>query len=210
MKNWSGVGTLIVALLLALPAWASEPNEVGLRFSLGLGGKDKPKIDGHKAVKSDIYEPSIGLHAHYMYQLGHYFKVGPMFGPYFVNTDNADQFDIGYSTFIDIAVLAKPFYQFRAVPLEVFGIIHIGPSIYVPNSDWQDTDLPMKVGGGINFGFGIGVQYVFSRQFGVGIDLVGIELHWLKTKTDDPNAGHKVEDLFVQYSMGLVNLNYRF
>ena len=152
-------------------------------FSLGLGGRDKPTVDGNDAATSNMLNPLIGMQPNYLHEIVPHYKLGVIAGAFFANTEAINNVNIGYSTFVDLSLLGKGYYRFPKVPIELYGTMFVGASLFVPNSD-----LSLNVGGGVNFGFAVGFQYIIAEHVGIGLEPIAFTLHWYSAETSDANS----------------------
>lgn len=153
----------------------ADPGKLRILGGLHFGGGGEVHVDpeGPGSAEADL-RPLVGLQAGVDYVLMEYFALGGELRLTWWKPDDNDlgAGDVGRSMFFDIDVKPRGRYQFRNIPLEVYGTLPMGLSIAAINDD-----LNMDGGAGFNLGLGAGATYFFTSRLGVNAEMLGV-WHW--------------------------------
>jgi hypothetical protein len=157
---------------------ASHAGRLRILGGLHFGGGGEYDIDPGNVDDWDL-DPLVGIQAGVDYVLMDYFAIGGELRLTWWKPEDPYRQEIDRSMFFDINVKPRGRYEFRNIPLELYGTLPMGLSIAALNDD-----MLMDGGAGFNLGFGGGATYFFTSMFGLNAELLGV-WHWFDGEIED-------------------------
>lgn len=154
----------------------SHAGKLRIAGGLHFGGGGEYDID--PGTGDWDLDPLVGIQAGVDYVLLEYFALGGELRLTWWKPEDIAGQDIDRSLFVDINVKPRGRYEFRNIPLEVYGTVPMGLSIAALNDD-----MLMDGGAGFNLGFGAGATYFFTSMIGLNAELLGV-WHWFDGEID--------------------------
>jgi hypothetical protein len=194
------VETLKIGLCLAAISACAVPSvsfaqddsvRLNAGATLAVAGKVSTEIDGSGAADVPDFKlaPTYGFYAGVEVPVHTYFTIGGEFGLASWIDKDSKKDDADRQLQLDF--LARPKLRFEPIDkLEVYGVVPVGLTYYVPSDDMSGAGVDVKGGPGVAVGVSAGATYFVTERVGLNAEM-GYLYHRAKMSAEE--GGHSTD-----------------